>query len=52
MDKEIGIYNIKGQKANKYHNDIDYKDCEIYILARLHKQKNKILHQNINHNHP
>ena len=30
VDKEIGTYNIKGQKANKYHTDIHYMDYEIY----------------------
>ena len=41
VDKEIGIHNIKGQKENKYHKDIHYKDYDIYTLVVVHKQKNK-----------
>ena len=41
MDKEIGICNINGQNANKYHMDIHYKDYEIYTHVVVHKQKNK-----------
>ena len=41
VDKEIGIHNIKGQKAKKHHKDIHYKDYEIHILVLVHKQKNK-----------
>ena len=51
MDTEIGIHNINGQKAKKYHMYIHYKDYEIYTLVVVHKQKNKTCHQNINHNH-
>ena len=41
VDKEIDIQNIKGQKANKYHKDIHYKDHETYTWVVVHKQKNK-----------